>query len=164
VIHDFHGWVLLFIRKLVDQGLLVVKKKSSLRMFYGHNHDLVYCYIIYVLQITTDIFLLSCLSFLVQNFRTWSPNITYHRIGNMNNAKSAKNGSEIAYLTRPQEFTPSFRGVKIAQYLFFCSLYFVFLFLFLFFFIFCHYIVLLAMRTTCIWCFSVINVVCMVFN
>jgi hypothetical protein len=35
---------LLVIRKLLNQGFLLVKLKSSLRKFYGRHHDLVDCY------------------------------------------------------------------------------------------------------------------------
>jgi hypothetical protein len=131
----------------VDQGV-VVKMKSSLRLFYGHNRDLVYC--LHNKCVTDNHgYIPFVLSFFPRSeLQNVSPNITYHRIGNMNNAKSAKNGSEIAYLTRPQEFTPSFRGVKVAQYLFFCVVYFVFS-VFVFYLL-PLYIVLLAIRTTCI--------------
>ena len=38
---DFLDRGLLLIRKLLNQGFLLFKLKSSLRMFYGHHHDLV---------------------------------------------------------------------------------------------------------------------------
>ena len=50
---------LLLTRKLLNQGFLLVKLKSSLRKFYGHHHDLVDRYGIYVSQMTTDMFHLS---------------------------------------------------------------------------------------------------------
>ena len=54
--HDFLDRGLLLIRKLLDQGFLVVKLKSSLQKFYGcHWHcDLVNCYRMSVSQMTTD--------------------------------------------------------------------------------------------------------------
>ena len=46
---DFLDWVLLLTRKLLNQGFLVVKSKSSLRKFYCHDHDLDnrYCEILF---------------------------------------------------------------------------------------------------------------------
>ena len=38
---DFLDRGLLLTRKLLNQGFLLVKLKSSLRKFYGHHHDLV---------------------------------------------------------------------------------------------------------------------------
>jgi uncharacterized protein YjcR len=43
-------------RKLLSQGYLLVKLKSSLRKLYGRHHDLVDRYGISVSQITTDMF------------------------------------------------------------------------------------------------------------
>ena len=50
---------LLLTRKLLNQGFLLVKLKSSLRIIYGRHHDLVDRYGISVSQMTTDIFNLS---------------------------------------------------------------------------------------------------------
>ena len=50
---------LLLRRKLLNQGLLLVKLKSSLRKFYGRHHDLVDRYDISVSQMITDMFHLS---------------------------------------------------------------------------------------------------------
>jgi hypothetical protein len=38
---DFRDGGLLLTKKLLNQGFLLVKLKSSLRMFYGRHHDLV---------------------------------------------------------------------------------------------------------------------------
>ena len=54
--HDFLDRSLLLIMKLVNQGFLVVKLKSSFRTFYGRHHDLVNRYGISVSQMTTDMF------------------------------------------------------------------------------------------------------------
>jgi hypothetical protein len=56
---DFLDRGLLLTRKLLSQGLLFVKLKSSVRTCYGRHHDLVDRYGISVSQITTDIFHLS---------------------------------------------------------------------------------------------------------
>jgi hypothetical protein len=53
---DFLDRGLLLTRKLLNQGFLLVKLKSSLRKFYGRYHDLVDCYGIYVSQLTKDMF------------------------------------------------------------------------------------------------------------
>ena len=50
---------LLLTRKLLNQGFLLVKLKSSLRKFYGRHHDLVDRYGISVSQMTMDMFHLS---------------------------------------------------------------------------------------------------------
>jgi len=46
-------------RKLLNQGFLLVKLKSSLRKLYGRHHDLVDRYGISVSKMTTDMFHLS---------------------------------------------------------------------------------------------------------
>ena len=56
---DFLDRWLLLTRKLLNQGFLLVKLKSSLRMFYGRHPDLVDHYGISVSQMTTDMFHLS---------------------------------------------------------------------------------------------------------
>ena len=50
---------LVLTRKLLNQGFLLVKLKSSLRKFNGRHHDLVDRYGISVSQIITDMFHLS---------------------------------------------------------------------------------------------------------
>jgi hypothetical protein len=52
---DFLDRGLLLTRKLLNQGFLLAKLKSSLRMFYGRRHDLVDLYGISVSQMTTEI-------------------------------------------------------------------------------------------------------------
>ena len=56
---DFLDRGLLLTMKLLNQGFLLVKLKSSLRKFYGRHHDLVDRYGISVSQMTTDMFHLS---------------------------------------------------------------------------------------------------------
>ena len=56
---DFLDRGLLLTRKLMNQGFILVKLKSSIRKGYGRQHDLVDSYGIYVLQMTTDMFHLS---------------------------------------------------------------------------------------------------------
>ena len=56
---DFLDRGLLLTRKLLYQGFLLVKLKSSLQKFYGRHHDLVDRYGIYVSHLTTDMFHLS---------------------------------------------------------------------------------------------------------
>ena len=57
--HDFLDRGLLLTKKLLHQGFLMVKLKSSLRKFYGRHHDLVDRYGISVSQMITDMFTLS---------------------------------------------------------------------------------------------------------
>jgi len=47
---------LLLTRKLLNQGFMLVKLKSSLRKLYGRHHDLVDRYGISVSQMTTEMF------------------------------------------------------------------------------------------------------------
>jgi hypothetical protein len=56
---DFLDRGLLLTRKLLNQGIVLVKLKSSVRKLYGPHHDLVDRYGISVSQITTDMFHLS---------------------------------------------------------------------------------------------------------
>jgi len=56
---DFLDRGLLLTRKLLNQGFLLIKLKSSLRKFYGHHHDLVDRYGISVPQMTMNMFHLS---------------------------------------------------------------------------------------------------------
>ena len=55
---DFLDIGLQLIRKILNQGVLLVKLKSSLRKFYGCHHDLVDRYGISVSQMITDMFYL----------------------------------------------------------------------------------------------------------
>ena len=56
---DFLDRGLLQTRKLLSQGFLLIKLKSSLRKFYGLHHDLIDRYGISMSQMTTDMFHLS---------------------------------------------------------------------------------------------------------
>ena len=53
----FLGRGLLLTRKLLNQGFLLVKLRSSLRKLYGRHHDLVNRYGISVSQMTTGMLL-----------------------------------------------------------------------------------------------------------
>ena len=56
---DFLDRGLLLTKKLLNQGFLLIKLKSSFRKFYGRHHDLVDRYGISVSQMTMDMFHLS---------------------------------------------------------------------------------------------------------
>jgi hypothetical protein len=73
---DFLDRGLLLTRKLLNQGFLLVKLKSSLRKFYGRHHDLVDRYEISVSQMTT------IYSNCHKHFPVLSSLMTYHRICN----------------------------------------------------------------------------------
>jgi hypothetical protein len=74
---DFIDRGLLLTRKLLNQGFLLFKLKSSLRRFYGCHRDLVDRYEISVSQMTTDIF-----STCRKDFPVLSSFMTYHRVCN----------------------------------------------------------------------------------
>ena len=57
--HDFLDRGLLLTRKILNQGFLVDKLKSSLPRFYGRHHDLVNRQGVSVSQMTTDMFRLA---------------------------------------------------------------------------------------------------------
>jgi hypothetical protein len=59
----------IFLIELLNQGLPLVKFKSSLRKFYSPHHDLVdrYGIYMYVLQMTRDVFHVSWALFLIQD-------------------------------------------------------------------------------------------------
>ena len=57
--HDFLAKGLELSRKLLNQGFLVINLKSSFRMFYSLNHNLVKHYGKALSQMTTDVFRLS---------------------------------------------------------------------------------------------------------
>ena len=83
----FAGFImipLLLTRKLLNQGLLVGKLKSSLRHFYGRRHDLV-------------------------NYNpVLSSFMTYHRIINKSNMMGFTSGTGTAYPSEAPEFTSDF--------------------------------------------------------
>ena len=56
---DFRDRGLLLTRKLLNQGFLLIKLKSSFRKFNSRHHDLDGRYGISVSQMTTDMFILS---------------------------------------------------------------------------------------------------------
>ena len=69
---DFLERGLLLTRKLLNQGFLFVKLKSSLRLFYGSHHYLVDRYGISVSQMTTDAYIWSIWPW------AWSMELTIH--------------------------------------------------------------------------------------
>ena len=76
--NDFLERGLLLSRKLLNQGFLLVKLKSSLRKFYGRHHDLADRYGIFVSQMTT----LRICSTCRKHFPVLSLFMTYYRICN----------------------------------------------------------------------------------
>jgi hypothetical protein len=73
---DIHDRGLLLTRKLLNQGFLVVKLKSSLRKVYGRHHDLVDRYGVCV---TNDH---GCVPLVIKHFPVLSSFMTYHRVCN----------------------------------------------------------------------------------
>ena len=78
-------------RKLLNNGLVVVKLKSSLRKFYGHHHDLVDRYGVSVSHMTMDMF---CLC---NHNPVFSSFMTYHRVCNKCNTTGVACGAGTAY-------------------------------------------------------------------
>jgi hypothetical protein len=73
---DIHDRGLLLTRKLLNQGFLVVKLKSSLRKVYGRHHDLVDRYGVCV---TNDH---GYVPLVIKHFPVLSSFMTYHRVCN----------------------------------------------------------------------------------
>jgi hypothetical protein len=61
----------------------------------------------------------------------WSSFITYYQV-NLSSAMGATNGTGTAYQSGAHEFSPIFRGVRVAQFLVFCVVYCKSLFVFFF--------------------------------
>ena len=95
---------LLLIRKLLNQGYLLVKLKSSSRKLYGRHNELVDRYGISVSQMTADMFHLRKHSPVLSSF------MTYHPVCNKRKMKTFRTtcGGETAYPSRTNEFTPGF--------------------------------------------------------
>ena len=93
---------LLLTRKQLNQGLLLVKLKSSLRKFYGRHHDLVDRYGISVSQMTMDMF--HCRKL----FSDLSSFMIYHRVCNKINTTGVTSGAGTAYPSGEHEFIPGF--------------------------------------------------------
>ena len=98
--HDFLDRGLLPTRKLLNQGFLVAKLKSSLQKFCGRPHDLVNHYRISVSQITTSI----CSICPNHNLVSWLITRFLAQV-NMTGA-TCETGT--AYPSEAPEFTPSF--------------------------------------------------------
>ena len=93
--------MLLLPRKLLDQGFLVVKLKSSHRKFCGRQHDLVIRYGISVSQMTTDIF-----HFSQPQSRPFFPYfVTYRRVCTTTCATSGKLQTLPEHLSLPYGFS-----------------------------------------------------------
>ena len=102
---DFLDRGFLLTRKLLNQGFLLVKLKSSLRTCCGRHHDLVDRYGISVSQMTTDMFHLSQTlpgPFLIHDL--------YYRVCNQINTMGATSGAGTTYPSGAHAFTPGLQG------------------------------------------------------
>ena len=99
--HDFLDRELMLTMKLLNQGFLVVKLKSSLWKFYGHHHDLVNCYVI---SVSHDHGCSVCSN----HNKVISSFVTYHWICNKSNMRSVTSGAGSDYPSRAPEFTLAF--------------------------------------------------------
>ena len=99
---DFLDRGFLLTRKLLNQWFLLVKLKSSLRKFYGRQHDLVDRYGISVSQLTHGY-----VPPVVNN--SWSFPHSWHITG------FVASGAGAAYPFGAPEFTPGFSGVRVTR-------------------------------------------------
>ena len=104
--HDFLDRGLLHTRKLLNQGSLLVKLKSSLRAFYARNHDLVNRYRISVSQLTTDMFRLS----------QSGPFITNYQVCKKSNTMDATCAAGTAYPPEDPSSPPDFSGIGLGRF------------------------------------------------
>ena len=102
---DFLDRGMLLTMKLLNQGFLLVKLKSSLRKTYGHHHDLVDRYGNSVSQMITDI----------SHFPVISSLMNYHRVCNQINTTGFTTGARTAYPSGAPEFTPGFQWVRVTR-------------------------------------------------
>ena len=93
---------LLQTRKLLNQGFLLVKLKSSLRKFYGRHHDLIDA-MEYLCHKWPRICSTCC-----KHFPVFSSFMTYHRVCNYINTTGATSGTVTAHPSGAPEFTPRF--------------------------------------------------------
>ena len=98
--------LLMLTRKLLNQGFLLAKSKSSPRTFYVRHHDLVDRYGISVSQMTTDMF----------------------HFFNQINTTGASSGAGTAYPSGARDFTPGFQWGSCYSFCsFMCMLFVLFL-------------------------------------
>ena len=98
---DFLDRGLLLTRKLLNQGFLLVKLKSSLRKCYGRHHDLVDHYGIFVSQMTT-------ICSTCKHFPVLSSFTTYYRVCNYLNRTGVTSGVGTANPSGAPEVTSGF--------------------------------------------------------
>ena len=117
---------LLLTRKILNQGFILVKLKSSLRKFYGRHHDLVDRYGISVPRICS-----TCR----KHFPVVSSFTTYYRVYNQINTTGATSGAGTAYPSEHLSSLTLFSEVCVTQSLvlyvcfidpclFFCTFFF----------------------------------------
>jgi hypothetical protein len=122
-------------RKLLNQGFLMAKWKSSFQMLYCRHHDLVDRIGIYVSQMPT------ICSTCSKHLPVLSSFMTYHRICNYNNATGVTSGGGNAYPSREPEFTPGFQWSSCYSIFSFMCMFCRSLFVLLSFFFFGHCVV-----------------------
>ena len=99
---DFLDRGLLRTRKLLNQGFILVKLKSSLRKFSGRHHDLVNHYELSVSRICS-----TCR----KHFPVLSSFMTYYWICSYSNTTGATSGAGAAYPSR----APELNGIYIPK-------------------------------------------------
>ena len=100
---------LLLRMKLLNQGFLLVRLKSSLRKCYGRHHAFADRYGLFLSQMTTDMFHFST------HFSGISSFMTYYRVSNQINTTTATSAAGTSY---PPGAPPVFNGVRVYRSLF----------------------------------------------
>jgi hypothetical protein len=105
-------------RKLLNQGFLLVKLKSSLQKFCGPHHDLVDCSGIYVSQMTMDMFHLGTCR---KHFPVLSSFMIYHRVHVTRlTRRMPLVEQELPILPEHRSSPPVFSGVRVTWSLVLC--------------------------------------------
>ena len=122
---DFLERGLLLTRKLLSEGLLLVKLNASLRTFHGRHHDLVNSYGTSGSQMTPDMFHLS-----------YTLSGPYHLVCYYSNTTQVPPvEKELLILPEHLSLPPAFNGVRVTQSLVFCVMFCRLLFVLLSFFL-----------------------------
>ena len=112
--HDILDKGSLLTRKLLNQWLLVVKLKLSLRKFYGHHYNLVNRYGVSVHKWPRICSVCRNHNPVLSSLRT------YHKFCNKSNTTGGTCWAGTAYPSRRPEFAPVFTGVRVARSVVFC--------------------------------------------
>ena len=116
--HDILDKGSLLTRKLLNQWLLVVKLKLSLRKFYGHHYNLVNRYGVSVHKWPRICSVCRNHNPVLSSF------VAYHRVYNRSKTTGATCEAGTSYPSRAPESTPVFIGVGVSRPLIFCVVFY----------------------------------------